>query len=130
MRKILFAVLVLLPWLSMACMDSHENMSPVKCFETAYQLGIEGKYDQTAPYFTDAILDYMKKNPDMTLQKIWDAKLNGGTVKLAKVIEKQADDKNCDVKFMINGPDGMTDAEDTLVFERGSWKFDKMTRVR
>jgi hypothetical protein len=131
MRRIFFAVFLLMPWLSMACIDSHSNMGPASCFDKAYALALQGKYDETAEYFTDDILDFLKKNPDTTLQKIWMARLNDGTVRMVKIIERQADPKNCDVKFMIVGNDGqMTDAEDTLVFERGMWKFDKMKRVR
>ena len=122
--------LVVFPWLGAACGDSHSNMGPASCFETAYKLALEGKYDDTAEYFTDDILNFIKTNKDMTLQKIWVAKLNDGGVKSVRIIERQTDEKNCDIKIMLMTNEGMTDGEDTMVFEKGNWKFDKMKRVR
>ena len=116
--------------LGAGCADSHSNMGPAGCFETAYKLALQGKYNDTAEYFTDDLLNYLKLNTDMTLQKVWAARLNDGTVKGVKIIERQTDEKNCDIKFMIMGDAGMTDAEDTMVFEKGMWKFDKLKRVR
>ena len=131
MKSFLVLVLISFSWLSFGCVDSHSNIGPASCFDTAYGLAIKGQYDQTAEYFTDDILNYLKTNKDVTLEKIWADRLNNGTVKGVKIIERQTDPKNCDIKFMILGSDGqMVDAEDTLVFERGMWKFDKMKRVR
>jgi hypothetical protein len=129
MKKIMLALLLALPFLG-GCVDSHSNMGPVSCFETAYKLALEGKYDATAEYFTDDLLNYLKLNPDTTLQKVWAARLNDGAIKGVKVIERQTDTKNCDIKFMILGDPTVTDGEDTMVFEKGMWKFDKLKRVR
>ncbi len=131
MKKLfLILSLALFPWLGAACVDSHSNMGPASCFETAYKLALEGKYDETAEYFTDDILNFLQTNKDMTLQKIWAAKLNDGGVKSVRIIERQTDEKNCDIKIMLMTSEGMSDGEDTMVFEKGMWKFDKMKRVR
>ncbi|HVZ79910.1 MAG TPA: hypothetical protein VHE12_03815 [bacterium] len=130
MNKTLRVLLLALPFLGLACADSQSNMGPATAFETSYQLALEGKYDQTADYFSDSVLTYLKNNPDMTLQKVWAARLNDGAVKGIKIIERHTDEKNCDIQFMLLGDGGMTDAEDTLVFEKGMWKFDKLKRVR
>ena len=131
MRKFLFISLLILPWLGMACADSHANMGPATCFEKAYQLALAGKIDETAEYFTDEIRNLMKTNQDVTIQKIWAGRLNDGAVKGVKIIERQTDENNCDIKFFLLTMDGqMTDGEETLVFENGLWKFDKVKRVR
>lgn len=130
MRRIHLTLALAIPFLGLSCIDSHSNMGPDSCFTEAYKLALDGKYDDTAEYFTDEILNYMKNNPDTTLQKIWADRLNNGEVKGVKIIERQADEKNYDVKFMLLTDGGMTDAEDTMVFEKGLWKFDKMKRVR
>ena len=110
---------------------THQNMGPASTFEKAYTLALTGKYDLTLEYFTDDILNFLKTNQDMTLQKIWDGRLNNGAVKAVKIIERQTDEKKCDIKFMIVLNDGtMTDAEDTMVYEKGLWKFDKIKRIR
>ncbi len=130
MYKTLRLLLIAIPFLGLACADSHSNMGPATCFETAYKLALDGKYDDTREYFSDSVLTYLKNNPDMTMQKVWAARLNDGAVKGVKIIERHADEKTCDIQFMLLGDLGMTDAEDTMVFEQGMWKFDKVKRAR
>jgi hypothetical protein len=130
MKKSLRVLLLTIPFLGLACADSHSNMGPASCFETAYKLALDGKYDQTSEYFSDAILTYLKNNPDMTLQKVWAGRLNDGSVKGLKIMERHTDEKNCDIQFLMVTDAGMVEAEETLVFEQGMWKFDKIKRVR
>lgn len=131
MRRIFLTCLLVLPWLAWGCVESHQNMGPAGTFEKVYTLALAGKYDLTREYFTDDILNFLKTNQDMTLQKIWDGRLNDGAIRAVKIIERQADEKKCDIKFMIILNDGtMTDAEDTMVYEKGVWKFDKIKRIR
>jgi hypothetical protein len=131
MKKILLAAFLVIPWFVGGCVESHGNMGPASTFEKAYTLALTGKYDQTSEYFTDDILNFLKTNQDMTIQKVWNGRLNDGAVKAIKIIERQTDEKKCDIKFMIVLNDGtMTDAEETMVFEKGLWKFDKIKRIR
>lgn len=131
MGKIYLVLLLILSWWGGACAGSHSNMGPASCFEKAYELALEGKFDETAEYFTDDILNSLKAGQDMTLAKIWAGRLNDGAVKGVKIIERQTDEKKCDIKFFLLTNDGqMTDGEETLVFENGLWKFDNIKRVR
>ncbi len=130
MRKFFWVLFLTLPWAT-GCLDSHSNMGPASCFEKAYQLALAGKYDETAEFFTDDILNFVKTNQEMTLQKIWAGRLNDGAVKGVKIIERHTDEKNCDIKFFIFTSDGQSlDGEETLVFEKGMWKLDKIKRLR
>lgn len=133
MKKLILAALVVLPWLGWGCIESHENLGPKNSFEKAYFLAIKGEIDKTSEFFSDDILNFLKTNQDMTLPKVWAGRLNEGTVQAVKIIESQTDDKkkNCNIKFMLVMNDGtMTDGEETMVYEKGAWKFDKVKRVR
>lgn len=130
MKKILWAALLILPWLAAGCGDSHSNLGPDPSFETAYSLATQGKFDETADFFSDSILTYMKLHPDMTMQALWNDRLNGGSVKGIKIIEHTLTDTSCDYKMMLFTNEGMADGEDTMVFEKGAWKFNTMKRIR
>jgi len=130
MKNLLLVLLLALPWGPIACLDSHENMGPATAFETAYQLALGGKYDQTSDFFSDDIIKMTKTNPEMSLQKIWATRLNNGSVKGVKIIERDANEKTCDIKFMMTTNEGMTDGEDTMIYEKGVWRFDKTQGVR
>ena len=130
MKKVFFALLMLLPWLATACMDSHGNMGPATAFETAYSLALQGKYDDTSDFFSDDIVKMLKTDKELSLQKIWATRLNNGSVKGVKIIERNTTEKTCDIKFMMMTDGGMTDGEDSMVYEKGVWRFDKIQRVR
>ncbi|SRR5579871_5752189 len=130
MKKILWAALLILPWWMAGCGDSHSNLGPDPSLETAYSLALEGKFDETADFFSDDVLNYMKLHPEMTLQTLWNDRLNNGTVKGIKLIEHTLTEKDCDYKFMLFTSEGMADGEDSMVFEKGMWKFNTMKRIR
>lgn len=130
MKRILWVAFLILPWLVSGCGDSHSNLGPDPSFETAYGLAVAGKFDETADFFSDSILAYMKQNPEVTFQTLWNDRLNGGSVKGIKIIEHTLTDTSCDYKMMLFTSEGMTDGEDTMVFEKGAWKFNTMKRIR
>jgi len=130
MKRILLAALLILPWLAAGCGDSHSNMGPDPSLETAYGLALKGKFEETADFFSDDILNYMKLHPEMTLQSLWTERLNNGSVKGMKIIEHTLTEKDCDFKVMLFTAEGMADGEDAMVFEKGMWKFNTMKRVR
>jgi hypothetical protein len=133
MKKLILAMFLVLPWLGWGCIESPENLGPKNSFEKAYFLAIKGEIDKTSVFYSDNILNFLKTNQEMTLPKVWAGRLNDGTVKAVKIIESQLDDKktSCNIKFMMVMNDGtMNDGEETMVFEKGSWKFDKMKRIR
>jgi hypothetical protein len=133
MKKLILAALLVLPWAGWGCIESHENLGPKGSFDKAYYLAIKGEIDKTSDFYSDNILNFLKTNQEMTLQKVWAGRLNDGTVQAVKIIESQLDDskKKCDIKFMMVMNDGtMNDGEETMIYEKGSWKFDKIKRVR
>lgn len=126
-----FAFLLLLPLLGTACIQADPERDPSLCFHQAYLWATEGKFDKTAVYFTDEILNSMKADPQMTLQKLWAPRLNDGKVKAIKAIEQDRKEDRYSIKFMLVQENGeMADAEDGMVRVNGKWKFDKIQRIR
>ena len=118
-----------LPW---GCLESRGNQGPVTALEAVYKLALEGKLQETKDYFSDDLLKFLETNPDWTLEKVWQGRLQNGMVRGIAVTEKHADKVHAQIKFMIAMADGTPgeEGEETLVFEKGMWKFDKIARVR
>jgi hypothetical protein len=132
MGKILRTMGLLLAVLPMACVDDHSNMGPVSSLEAVYKLALEGKIQETKEYFSDDLLKFLETNPDWTLEKVWQNRLQNGLVGGIAVMEKSADKTKARMKFMIARTDGSAgeEGEESMVFEKGMWKFDKIDRIR
>jgi hypothetical protein len=131
MKRILLVLLLASPWMGTACLEADPERDPSICFHQAYLWATEEKFDKTSVYFTDEILDTLKKDPEMTMKKLWAPRLNDGAVKAFKAIEQDRKDDRYTIKFMLILATGeMTDAEDGMVMVNGKWKFDKIQRVR
>jgi hypothetical protein len=132
MGKILRMMGFLLVALPMACVDDHSNMGPVSSMEAVYKLALEGKIQETREYFSDDLLKFLETNPDWTLEKVWENRLQNGQVRGVAVTEKQADKNRAQIKFMLAMADGTPgeEGEESMIYEKGMWKFDKIARVR
>jgi len=132
MGKILRVMGFLLVLAPMACVDDHGNMGPVGSLEAVYKLALEGKVQETKEYFSDDLLKFLETNPDWTLEKVWAGRLQEGKVVGIAVTEKSADKVRAQMKFMIVMSDGTPgeEGEESMVFEKGMWKFDKIGRIR
>lgn len=133
MRKALTTMALVMTLSSWGCLESHSNMGPVTAFETAYRMALEGKIPETEGYFTKDLQDFLKTNPDWDLEKAWAGRLADGAVGSVKVIERNHDKaKNrATIKFMVLKNDGtMEDGEESMVYEHGMWRFDKLERSR
>jgi len=132
MGKILRVMGLLLAVLPMACVDDHSNMGPVSSLEAVYKLALEGKYEETREYFSDDLKKFLAANPDRTLEKVWQDRLQNGLVGGIAVMEKSADKTKATMKFMIARTDGSAgeEGEESMIYEKGVWKFDRIDRIR
>jgi len=132
MRRILGWLVLGLMVLPLACVDSHSNMGPVGSLQAVYKLALEGKIAETKEYFSDDLLKFLETNPDWTLEKVWANRLQNGQVLGIAVTEKSADKTRAQIKFMLAMADGTPgeEGEESMIYEKGMWKFDKIARVR